>query len=314
MNQLDLTPFFTEPDPKALRRTRAIVVLQGGKLAAESYAPGFSADMPLPGWSMTKSVLSALIGVLVGEGKMSLADKRLTARWRRDERRDITLEDLLRMRSGLEFSEVYDDPASDATRMLFVLGDAAAFAAAKPLAAPPGTLWNYSSGTSNILSRLVRDILGDAAYPGFPRRALFEPLGMDSAVLEQDAGGTFLASSYMFATARDWARFGQLYLEDGVCAGRRLLPEGWTRFCASPTPQSQGRYGAHWWLKLHDSLGGQTAAAERLPQDAFHACGHEGQVLSVIPSRRLVVVRLGLSIVHGSWDHAAFLAALLDKI
>ena len=303
---------FAEPGPRK-KRTRAVVVVQDGAIIGERYAPGITAETPLNGWSMTKSVMGALIGTLVGQGKLSLADKNLLAEWRApgDPRAGIALEDLLRMRSGLRFSEVYADPLSDVTRMLFDGHDAGGFAASRPLEAPPGTFWKYSSGTTNILSLIARRALGEKDYPHWPRRALFDPLGMASAVLEPDASGTFVGSSFLFATARDWARFGLLYAN----GGDGVLPKGWAAFGASPTPQApDGRYGAHWWLKLSKELGGGTDAAARIPADAFHALGHEGQCLTVIPSRRLVVVRLGLSIDIKAWDHAAFLAGVLDAL
>ena len=303
---------FTEPGPRR-RRTRAIVVLQDGVVVGEGYAPGITSATPLNGWSMTKSVTGALIGTLVGEGRLALADRKLLAQWRApgDPRGEIALEDLLRMRSGLRFSEVYADPLSDVTRMLFDGHDAAGFAASRPLEAPPGSAWKYSSGTTNILSLIARRAVGEADYPSWPRRALFDPLGMSSAVLKPDASGTFVGSSFLFATARDWARFGLLYAN----GGRGALPEGWAAFGASPTPQApDGKYGAHWWLKLSSELGGATGAAAALPRDAFHALGHEGQCLTVIPSRRLVVVRLGLSIDIKAWDHAAFLKDVLAAL
>jgi CubicO group peptidase (beta-lactamase class C family) len=219
------------------------------------------------------------------------------------------------MRSGLRFSEVYSDLSSDVIEMLFNRSDTAAYAADQPLSFQPGTTWSYSSGTTNILSALARGAVGDAAYVGWPRRVLFDPLGMNSAIMEPDASGTFVGSSFMLATARDWARFGQLYLQDGLWDGRPILPEGWVRFSTSPTPQSpEGIYGAHWWLKLQPELGGGTAAAARIAPDAFFAIGHEGQTLTVIPSLRLVVVRLGLSIYIDAWNHAAFLADLQDAL
>ena len=303
---------FAETTPR-LRRTRAVVVLQDGAVIAERYAPGITAQTPLNGWSMSKSVMGALIGTLVGEGKLSLAEKGLLPQWREpgDPRAEIALEDLLRMRSGLRFSEVYADPLSDVTRMLFDGCDAGGFAASRPLEAPPGTVWKYSSGTSNILSLIARYKLGEDAYPSWPRRALFDPLGMTSVVFEPDAEGTFIGSSFVFATARDWARFGWLHAE----GGRGVLPEGWVRFATTPTPQApNARYGAHWWLKLSKELGGESKHAEKIPADAFHALGHEGQCVTVIPSRRLVVVRLGVSIDIKAWNHAKFLAELLEAL
>jgi len=308
---------FAEPDPARLRRTRAIVVVRDGKLLAERYAPGFTHETPLNGWSMTKSVLGALIGTLVAEGRLGLADKSLLAEWRApgDSRAEISVEDLLRMRSGLVFSEIYSNPLSDVTRMLFDGPDAGGFAASRLLAQTPGTHWQYSSGTTNILSLIMRRALGEDAYAARPRRALFDPLGMASAILEQDASGTFVGSSFLFATARDWARFGLLHVQDGVWDGRRLLPEGWVKLVTTPTPQApNARYGAHWWLKLSKELGGETAAGKALPADAFHALGHEGQCVTIVPSRGLVVVRLGLSIDITAWDQAAFLADLLRSL
>lgn len=305
---------FGERGPRR-RRTRAVLILKDGAIAAEKYAPGFGPDTPLNGWSMTKSVTGALIGTLVKEGKLRLADKALLPEWTSpgDPRAQIALEDLLRMRSGLRFAEVYSNPLSDVTRMLYDddHGDAAGFAAGLPLEAPPGTKWGYASGTTNILSLIARRTLGDEAYASWPRRALFDPLGMDSAVFETDESGTFVGSSYLFATARDWARFGALFAD----GGRTLLPADWVRFSATPTPQApEGKYGAHWWLKLSPELGGKSPSASAIPADAFHALGHEGQCVTVIPSRGLVVVRLGMSIDIKAWNHAAFLRDVLAAV
>ncbi len=307
---------FAEPDPTRLRRTRAIVVVRDGRVILERYAPNFHAGIRFPGWSMTKSVLSALVGILVGEGRLSLEDQMLLPHWRSpDPRATIRLEDLLRMRSGLKFSEVYSDLTSDVIEMLFNRADAAAYAAAQPLTAAPGTVWSYSSGTTNILSAIVRRAVGEAEYPGWPRRVLFDPLGMTTAIIEPDRSGTFVGSSFMLATAREWARFGQLYLQQGAWEGRQIVPEAWVRFSTSPTPESpQQIYGAHWWLGLQPELGGSTPPARLIPRDAFFALGHEGQTLTVIPSLQLVVVRLGLSIYTDAWNHAAFLASLLEAL
>jgi CubicO group peptidase (beta-lactamase class C family) len=307
---------FTEPNPKRRRRTRALLVVRDGEIIAERYAAGFSETTPLAGWSMTKSVLNALVGILVGERRLSLNDRALVPEWQPpDPRAGITLEDLLRMRSGLKFSEVYSDFSSDVIEMLFNRPDAAAYAAAQPLAVASGSLWSYASGTTNILSAIVRRVVGDADYLEWPRRVLFEPLGMTSAILEPDASGTFVASSFMLATARDWARFGQLFAQDGVWNGTRILPEGWVAFSTTPTPQSlHGNYGAHWWLAVPADMGGGTPSSRRIPADAFFAIGHEAQLLTVIPSLRLVIVRLGLSIHIEAWNHPAFLAELIEAL
>ena len=308
---------FSEPDARKLRRTRAVVIVKDGRLHAERYAPGFDSAMPLCGWSMTKSVLNALMGLSVGAGRLSLDRTKLLPEWSSpgDPRGKIRLEDLLRMRSGLEFAEIYSDPLRDVTQMLFARPSAWTFAADKPLAHPPGTFWSYSSGTTNILWRVLRRALEDAGEDAlsFPQRALFGPLGMRSAVLEPDAGGDFVFSSFLYASARDWARFGLLYAQNGVWEGRLLLPEGWVKESRTPTPQSpEGRYGAHWWLKIPKEFGGESAAARRVPGDAFFALGHEGQTLAVIPSKGLVALRLGLSVRIDAWDLAAFLADCVE--
>jgi CubicO group peptidase (beta-lactamase class C family) len=306
---------FTEPRPTRRRRTYAVVIVQDGEIIAERYAAGITADMPMPGWSMAKSVLNSMVGILVSEGHLALDDRELLPHWRSpDARAAISLEDLLRMRSGLRFSEQYANPWSDVLHMLYDARDTAAFAASLPLASAPGTAWSYSSGTTNILSNLVRRAVGEDDYFAWPHRMLFEPAGMASAVLEPDTAGTFVCSSYMLATARDWARYGQLWLDNGRCDGRQILDPAWIRFSLTPTPQSGGRFGAHWWLALNPELGGDSAAARAIPGDAFFAVGHEAQTLTVVPSRRLVVVRLGAAIHIDAWNHAGFIANVLDAI
>lgn len=310
---------FAEPDPAKLRRTRALLVVKDGRLLAEAYAPGFGPDTPLCGWSMSKSVLGVLVGAAAGRGLLSPSDRGLLPEWSGpgDPRAALTLEDLLRMRSGLEFAERYADPASDVVQSLFALPDAAGYAADKPLAQPPGVEWRYASGTSNLVSRVLRRALERRGldYHRFPREALFGPLGLGTAVFETDAAGTFVGSSFVYAAPRDWARLGQLMLQDGVWEGRRLLPEGWVRFLTAPTPQAPDAcYGAHWWLKVAREMGGDSEAARRLPPDAYHALGHEAQCLTVVPSRRLVVVRMGLSVRVDAWNHAEFLDELLRTV
>ena len=197
------------------------------------------------GWSMTKSVTNALIGILVKQGKLSLDQLAPVPEWSdpADPRHAITLDQLMRMSSGLEFSEDYADLTTGVTQMLYNTDDMGAYAAAAPLEAEPDGVWNYSSGTANIVSRIVRDTVGgsDEEYLTFPRRALFDPIGMTSAVMEPDASDTFVGSSYMYATARDWARFGLLFLQDGMWEGERILPEGWVDYSITPTPLSAWR-------------------------------------------------------------------------
>jgi CubicO group peptidase (beta-lactamase class C family) len=304
---------FAEPDPAHPRNTRALVVVHGGRIVAERYAPGFDATMPLIGWSMTKAALNALVGIRIKDGKLALADQALLPEWRDegDPRRGISLYDLLRMSSGLAFDESYDDPLADVTQMLFVAGDKAKFAAAKPLLRPPGADWHYSSGTSVIIARILRASFAigrdDLRYP---RERLFAPLGMRSAVIEPDAAGTFVASSLMYASARDFARLGLLFLQDGVWQGERLLPEGWVAYSLTPTKDApDGSYGAHMWLKLPES---DALGEPPMPEDAYYFLGHEEQIVAIVPSRDLVIVRLGLTQKGGAWDHARALAPIVE--
>jgi CubicO group peptidase (beta-lactamase class C family) len=307
---------FTSPDGKQPTGTRAVVILHHGRIVAERYAPGFRKDTPLLGWSMTKTVMNALVGIMVKEGRLSLQDPVPVPEWRdpRDPRRKITLHNLLQMSSGLRFREDYGNPLQDVTTMLFGVPDAASYAARKPLAAEPGTRWSYSSGTTNIISRGIREVLGDDEYVEFPRRALFDPLGMGSAVIEPDASGTFIGSSFMYATARDWAKLGQLYLQDGVWGGRRVLPEGWVKYTTTPAPQApEQKYGAHVWLKIPEEFSSGDSR-KALPADAFHAVGHEGQLVSIIPSKDLVVVRLGLTRDLAVWHHDRFIEEVTEVL
>lgn len=297
------------------RRTRAVVVLEDGRIVAERYSPGFDAATRLPGWSMAKSVSAALVALRVGEGALTLDDAAPVPEWRErpdDPRAAITLRQLLRMSSGLAFAERYGDPFGDVLQMLFAVSSAGAYAASRPPIAAPDERWQYASGTTNILTRsLAQSFASPQAALAYPRRALFDRIGMTSAVLEPDASGAFVGSSFMYATARDWARFGLLHVQDGMWDRARVLPAGWVAFVSTPAPAApRGEYGAHWWLAL-DTPSGSDA---RLPPDAFHASGHGGQFVTVVPSRRVVVVRLGLTLAKGAWDQPAFVADVLDAL
>jgi CubicO group peptidase (beta-lactamase class C family) len=306
---------FDEPNPQRLRRTRAVVIVHKGHIIAERYAPGIGRDTPLLGWSMTKSVVNALAGVLVRDGRLSLDLPAPVDEWQApgDPRGRITLDHLLRMSSGLRFDDDPGSPAADVITMLYRAGDMASFAAGRPLQAAPGTTWHYSSGTTNIVARVIRTVLkDDREYLAFPRRALFDRIGMAGAVLEADASGTFVGSSYMYATAREWARFGMLYLQNGVWNGQRILPDGWVQYTRSPAPADPRKhYGAHFWLEVPDEY---RTAGVRLPDDAFHAAGHEGQFVTVVPSQEAVIVRLGLARYPEAWDHAAFVRDVLAAL
>ncbi len=305
---------FSESNPENPRRTRAIVVVKDGQIIAERYAEGYGKDTPFLGWSMTKSVTHALLGILVKQGLLDIHQPAPVPEWASpdDPRHAITTDQLMRMSSGLAFNEDYADLTTGVTQMLYNASDMGAYAADMPLAAPPDTVWSYSSGTANILSRIIRDLLGGdvADYWAFPQKELFLPIAVTSAVLEPDASGTFVGSSYMYATARDWARFGQLYLDDGVWQGQRILPEGWVDYARTPTPPSHGQYGALWWLNQGS---GESKEWEGVPDDAYAAEGHDGQYVVVIPSRHMVIVRLGVSR-HGAWNQTDFLKAVLGAV
>ena len=301
---------FVEPATGESRRTRAVVIVYEGRLIAERYAQGFHRGMPLAGWSMTKSILNSLVGILVGKGKLNLHAPAPVSEWQAggDQRREITLNQLLRMISGLTFSEVYNPP-SDVTEMLFESHDFGAAAASKALEAVPGDKWQYSSGTSNIIARIIRKTV-EPEYGhtlAYARQELFEPLGMQSAVVEIDPSGTIVGSSYGFATARDWARLGLLYLQDGIWQGRQILPPGWVAYTRTPTASApKGQYGAHFWLNAGPAGDSGRRRWPALPADMMVAWGFQGQFLVVIPSKRLVLVRLGLNTGTTGWDLERF--------
>jgi CubicO group peptidase (beta-lactamase class C family) len=240
------------------------------------------------------------------------------AEWRSegDPRSRITLDQLLKMSSGLEFDEDYSE-FGDATEMLYRSYDFAAYAAGKPLAAEPGELWNYSSGTANILARIVRQAAGSLYenYYGFLRHDFFDRIGMSSAVIEPDPSGTFVGSSYAFATPRDWARFGLLYLQEGVWNGQRILPPGWVAYTTAPAPAApRGQYGALFWLNAGSASDPTDREWPEVPPDAFYASGHHSQSVVVIPSRKLVLVRFGFTLDPQAWDHERFIVSVLGAL
>jgi CubicO group peptidase (beta-lactamase class C family) len=292
---------FEEPGaPRPLRQTQAVVVAQDGKLIAEQYAPGVDPGALMLSWSMAKSVTMALVGALVLDGRLDVNAPAPVPEWRAPDhaRGAITLDQLLRQSSGLAFDETYG-AVNDVSRMLFTLPDTGAFAAAFPPAAAPDSRWAYSSGTSNIVARIVRDAFGGdlAAMVRYANERLFDPAGMTSALFEPDAAGSFIGSSFAFMTARDWARFAELFRQDGVWEGRRLLPEGWVRYAITPTPKAPlGSYGAHWWLNAGEPGNPAQRPWPGIPAEVYAARGHSGQWAVVVPSARLVVVRLGLTI------------------
>ena len=285
--------------------TRAVVVVYHGQIVAERYARGFDRHTRLTGWSMTKGITNALVGILVNEGKLNIYQPAPVEAWQEDQRSRITMADLLHMESGFRWWEFYGGP-SDATRMLFKEKDMGDYAMRSAIRNPPGKVFNYSSGTANILSAIIRKTVTDSDYYRFPYEQLFYKTGMYSAILEPDAGGTFVGSSYCYATARDWARFGLLYLQDGVWNGQRILPKGWVDFTRRGDSATGNSYGALWWLN-------EGLRHPKLPADCYSCEGYEGQYIWVIPSKDLVVVRMACE--HGrKLDPDTFVPAVMGAL
>lgn len=289
---------FIDMEPEQDVDTRAVLVIHEGKIIAEQYAAPFDAQTPQLGWSMTKTVNAALIGILSGDGLVQVDAPAEVPEWQGagDPRGAITLENLLQMSSGLQFSEVYTAGSmSDVILMLYTTGDTAGFTAARPLAHEPGSTFYYSSGTTNLLARIIRQQFADLqSYFNFPQERLFGKLGMTSAVLEPDANGTFVSSSFMYATPRDWAKIGLLYLQDGIWNGERILPEGWVEYSVTPASSTErGEYGIQIWLNAGAADDASNRDLPNLPTNTYYLSGFEGQNIVVMPDHDLIVMRMG---------------------
>jgi len=287
---------FEEPASPPLRRTKAVVVVREGRVIAERYADGIGIDTPLLGFSMTKSVINALIGILTQQGLVTPSLPAPVPEWRgaTDPRREIEVEHLLRMTTGLALDESNSgfDPSS---QMVYLHNDMAGFAVKAQLVAPPRTRWAYSSPSTQILARIIRDAAGGPEQTlKLAWRELFNPLGMRSVTLEFDGTGTLQGSSYMLASARDWARFGLLYLQDGIVGGRKILHEDWVDFSAAATLDTD--YGAGFWTNRSEHENAKGRVRLGIPKDAFFASGDLGQRIVILPTQRLVIVRLGDSV------------------
>lgn len=301
--QAALNQAFDTPGMKE-KRTAAIVVAYKGKLVAEQYwkEETIDAETRLPGWSMNKSIVNAMVGVLVKDGKLALQASAPVMEWLKDNRKNITINDLLQMSSGLKWNEDYGD-ISDVTTMLYREPDCYRFAIGFPAENQPGMQWKYSSGTANILSGIVRKVFSnDQQYISFPYNRIFRKIGMNSMIMEADASGNLVGSSFGYATARDWARFGQLFLQNGVWKGDSILPRGWVDYSRTPAKASNGSYGASFWLNRSKSL-------PDAPEDLYACEGHRGQRVFILPSRNLVIVRLGFA--EDKFNHNEFLKAIL---
>jgi len=271
----------------SIQKTRAIVVIYKDQIIAEKYDEGFDQNSKILGWSMTKSITSTLYGILQKQGKLNVSEKAPIDSWKNDERSGITIHNLLQMNSGLTWSEDYDK-ISDATKMLFLAKNMGKIQEDKELAGTPNELWNYSSGTTNLLSNILRDYFDShQEYLDFWYTNLIDRIGMHSMLIETDLTGSYVGSSYGWATPRDWAKLGLLYLHKGSWNGEQIFDASWVDYATSPTNTSDGRYGAQIWL----NAGGYYPDA---PKELFSFNGYQGQRVFIVPSKDLVIVRMGL--------------------
>ncbi len=285
---------------------RALVVVHDGRIVGETYGQGFGPSTPLQGWSMTKTANAALVGMAIGDGKLSLDRKNLFAQWAGDARMQISVADLMAMSGGLEWNED-EGTITDPAREQFLTSDAAAYAISRPLVRPPGAKFHYSSGEADLLTRLWMNAVGEAAR-SYPQERLFKPLGMTSAVLESDPVGLFLGDGYLFANAHDWARFGEFLRLGGAWNGQQLLPAGFVDYMTSPSPVSDEGHGPVYgrgqvWLAKGQEFD--------LPDDTFMLQGHWRQVIAVIPSRKLVILRMGMTREDIGYSYAKLLRAIV---
>ncbi|MDP4989567.1 MAG: beta-lactamase family protein, partial [Polaribacter sp.] len=267
-----------------IEKTRAVVVIYKDQIIAEKYADGFDKNSKILGWSMTKSITSTIFGILQYQKKISVYDTSPIKSWQNDARKNITIHNLLQMNSGLEWDENYDE-ISDATKMLFLERDMTKSQEKKPLKGKINASWNYSSGTTNLLSGIIRNqFKTNQEYLDFWYTNLIDKIGMNSMTLETDLAGNYVGSSYAWATARDWAKFGLLYLHKGNWEGDQLFDESWVDYVSTPTPTSDGTYGAQFWLNA-------TPTFKDVPKNMFYADGYQGQRVYILPDQDLVVVR-----------------------
>ena len=290
---------------EGIGETRAVLVLHAGETAAERYGEGYGPKSRFLGWSMSKTVTGVLMGMMVADGRLRLDDSPPIPNWQRagDPRGEITLRQLLQMRSGLRHEEkaepVYTSPE---VRMMFLEGrdDMAGWAEAQPLESEPGRAFDYSTPTGMILADVAARILApngsaaerQAAVAEYLRARLAVPLGMDSLVAEYDRAGTMMGGSMIWATAPDWAKLGEFLRHKGSVRGAQIVPRGWIEFMTRPSPRAPD-YGAMLWLNRESGGERKVLFPDRGPADAFAAVGHLGQYVIVSPDRKLTVVRLG---------------------
>ena len=289
---------------KKNKRTRALLVIYKDKIIAEKYDYGLTKNSKILGWSITKSITATYFGILQKQGKFDINKPAPISEWQNDDRKKITTNDLLHMNSGLAWDEDYDK-ISDATKMLFQAEDMTKSQVVKPAEFKPNTHWNYSSGTTNLLSGILRkQFKTHQEYLDFWYSSLIDKIGMNSMVVETDMAGNYVGSSYGWATARDWSKFGLLYLHKGNWNGEQIFDENWAKYVATPTNDSNGVYGGQFWL----NAGGKYPDA---PRDLYSANGFQGQHVFIIPSRDIVIVRMGLS---DEFDFNGMLKEILGSV
>ncbi|MCH3884006.1 serine hydrolase domain-containing protein [Tenacibaculum aquimarinum] len=285
-------------------KTRAVVVIYKDQIIAEKYDEGFDKNSKILGWSMTKSIVSTLIGMRQFTGKMNVQDKAPIAEWQNDSRKEITIHNLLQMNSGLEWDENYDE-ISDATQMLFLDKDMTKMQAKKQFVGKPNETWNYSSGTTNVLSGILRgNFATHQEYLDYWYTSLIDKIGMNSMLIETDLSGNYVGSSYGWATPRDWAKLGLLYLKNGTWKGEQLFDKSWVDYATTPTPTSDGWYGAQIWLNAGNRY-------PDVPKNMYSFNGYQGQNVFILPNEELVIVRMGLT---KKADVNAFLSGILTSL
>lgn len=294
-------------DGEYVKKTRSVLVVYKDQIIAEKYAKGYDMNTPLLGWSMSKSITATIYGILQKQGKININDKTQIEAWENDERSEITYNDLLHMNSGLEWEENYNT-ISDVTRMLFLATEMGLVQLEKPSIGNPNESWNYSAGTSNLLagSLLRKYFDSHQKYLDFWYEELIDKIGMHSAIIETDLAGNYVGSSYGWSNTRDWAKFGLLYLHRGNWNGEQIIDSTWVDYVSTPTKGSDGIYGGHFWL----NYGGDYPDA---PKDMYSANGFQGQRIYIIPSKDLVIVRMGLA-GSDSFDFNNFLKSVLNSI
>ena len=288
----------------SVNQSRAAVVIYKNQIIAEKYAEGFDENSKILGWSMTKSIVSTLFGVLEHQQKMDVFEKANFEEWKNDDRNQITIHNLLQMNSGLEWDENYDE-ISDVTKMLFLERDMTKSQIRKPLAGKPNESWYYSSGTTNLLSGILRNqFKTHQEYLDFWYADLIDKIGMNSMTIETDLAGNYVGSSYAWATPRDWAKLGLLYLNNGNWNGEQLFTKDWIKYATEPTPTSNGWYGAQIWLNAGKRY-------PNVPENMYFFSGYQGQNVFILPDEDLVVVRMGLT---KNADVDALLSGIISSI